>query len=146
MVSTVLVGSSSADNPHKDHVKVTVRACGSRHTVRFAHNKVTVCADVRVIPHTDHKYFRLEWDYDEVSFIPMFDESVDQFSQPEPRDGVLGSAEEDLDGEYERVSIRPGGIKMEGLSGGTYLVVARVYGDYSKRKITCMGKTKITIK
>ena len=92
--------------------------------------------DVRVKPEPQHRFLRVQWDYaersafsmlSEASILPGADESEgDPLAMPEPLNGVVGQAEDDLDGAEEPIRVRPAGFRLESLSGGTYDVRATV--------------------
>lgn len=152
-------------NPHKEkgHITVRVVGCGSNHEIRVTNQgRVDLCAEVRVQPHEDHRYMIVTWDYAERvgPIAPTFDsapldatlsqmaaaQDMEALSAEELMDGAVGSTEDDLDGASERVRVRPQGHKMDGLKGGTYEIVARVYSDTSHRSVSCSGRTTVQVR
>ena len=129
-------------------VKIRVTNCFGR-TVRMAHGPATLCAEVRVQQKPEHRHLIVTWDYADKS--PLTDllgelDPESPLADPEPLTGVVGSAEDDLDGASEPILIRPAGFKLESLSGGTYDVVARVYRDVSKKKLCGMARTTVMVR
>jgi hypothetical protein len=125
-------------------VSLRITNCAGR-TVRVGIGKTTLCAEVRVQPQAEHRKVIVTWDYAErveASILSASEDAEpDPFTQPESQDGVIGSAEDNLDGEHEPVLIRPMGYKLESLSGGTYEVRAVVLTDQG----TVCGSARSTV-
>lgn len=119
-------------------VKVRITNCFGR-TIRVTHGPATLCAEVRVEPKAEHRKLIVSWDYAErttsmldTSQLELDGEPLDSLD-PEPQNGVIGSAEDDLDGADEPILIRPGGFKLESLSGGSYEVKAVVTNSHQRQ-------------
>lgn len=140
----------ATDNPHKDHVAVRVVACGSQRSVRVATSPADLCAEVRVAPHPEHRYLVVSWDYADANpladMLAQAKDANDPLAEPDEQDGAVGSTEDDLDGEQERVRPRPQGHVMAGLKHGTYEVTARVYRDPSRRSVSCSGRASVMVR
>jgi len=143
----VLVPTAAADAC----LTVRVTNCVSR-TVRVASGPVTLCADVRLKPDVNHRLLRVAWDYAERLFPHMPDIADDPelgafmphmgALDPEQRDGVVGTSERSISGDQGPPLER---IKLAGLSGGTYEVVASVYTDSRARHLCSRARTEVIV-
>ncbi len=77
----------------------------------------TLCADVRIAPHADHRQLVVVWDYTETVF-PDIDSgwpTAPMLQLPASRDGTIGSSRKSLDGAHDRWRQ----VLMRELAGGT---------------------------
>jgi hypothetical protein len=145
-----------ADEPA---VKVRITNCMGR-TIRASGSGSTLCAEVRVTPNAQNRKLRVSWDYaeqapmalmggDDVLPATLGGGDVDGMMgelEADPENGVVGSAEDDLDGAREPILVRPTGYRMETLSGGTYEVTAVVCADADCKQVVGTARTTVRVR
>jgi hypothetical protein len=141
-------------------VKIRVVACNTRRTIRASGAGSTLCAEVRVTPNAQNRKLRVSWDYaeqapmgliggDDVLPATLGGGEVDGMMgelESDPENGVVGSAEDDLDGAREPILVRPTGYRMETLSGGTYEVTAVVCADADCKQVVGTARTTVRVR
>jgi hypothetical protein len=137
---------------HQPCVSVRVTN-GFGRTIRVHGGRVDLTAEVRVQPDPAHRLLVLTWDYAEKAeslFAPNSGYSADDvglgddlLDTPDAMNGALGSSEVSLEG--AQAPIRHDRT-MNGLSGGTYEVTARVYKDASKKQLCGLARTQVVLR
>lgn len=164
MSATLTAQAPLASSSHpKQCVAIKVVACGTQREMRalVSFQGVDLCALVRVEPHASHRWVDVTWDYAERVTASVLDTTnpIDSMGRGEsPLDeelsearteamhGAIGSSMKSLDGANEPIRPKPTGFKMQDLKGGTYVVVARIYQDDSRRRLCGVARTTVEIR